>query len=44
LNSDSNFFYQENYIKLNNTDLTAEQTASHIVQAFGFPAIEQPKK
>jgi hypothetical protein len=44
LNSDNNFFYQENYIKLNNTDLTAEQTASHIVQAFGFHAIEQPKE
>lgn len=39
LNSDNSFFYQENYIKLNNTELTAEQTASRIVRAFGFHAM-----
>jgi shikimate kinase len=34
LNSNDDFFYTENYIKINNTNLTAAQAAQHIVDTF----------
>jgi hypothetical protein len=40
LNSNNDFFYTENYIKINNTALSAMETAQHIVETFGFPAIQ----
>lgn len=36
LNSDGDFFYEENYLKINNTDLPAEKVARMIVDKFGF--------
>jgi len=36
LNSTDDFFYTENYVKINNTNLTPEETAKQIVRAFGF--------
>lgn len=36
MNSTDDFFYRENYIKINNTHLTPEETARQIVEAFGF--------
>jgi len=36
MNTDSDFFYQENYIKINNTNLSPEATAKQIAQTFGF--------
>jgi hypothetical protein len=36
LNSDNDFFYQENYLKINNTALSPEESAQRIVDAFGF--------
>jgi len=35
MNSDGDFFYLENYIKINNTKLSAEDTAKEIASAFG---------
>ncbi len=40
LNSTNDFFYQENYIKINNTDLSAQETAQRIVEAFDFKTSE----
>lgn len=34
LNSNADFFYQENYLKINNTALSASETAQQIVAAF----------
>jgi hypothetical protein len=34
LNSDGDFFYTENYIKINNTNLTAAEAARQIVETF----------
>lgn len=39
LNSDDDFFYQENYLKINNTDLPADETARMIAGKFGFPEL-----
>jgi hypothetical protein len=36
LNTDEDFFYTENYLKINNTNLSAEETARKIVDKFGF--------
>ena len=36
LNSEGDFFYQENYLKINNTNLSTNETARRIVKEFGF--------
>ena len=36
LNTGGNFFYEENYLKINNTNLSPEETARKIVEKFGF--------
>jgi len=36
LNSTDDFFYTENYVKINNTDLMPEETAKRIAQTFGL--------
>ncbi len=36
LNSNGDFFYEENYLKINNTDLSADEAARMIVERFGF--------
>lgn len=36
LNSTHDFFYPENYLNINNTSLSAAETAKMIVDAFGF--------
>jgi len=39
MNTDGDFFYQENYLKINNTNLSPEETAKQIVEPFGFEII-----
>ena len=39
LNSNDDFFYQKNYIKIDNTHLTAHGTAHKIIEAFGFEEV-----
>jgi hypothetical protein len=36
LNTENDFFYPENYLKINNTILSPQETAHRIVGAFGF--------
>jgi AAA domain len=36
LNSDGDFFYNENYVKINNTNLSAEEVARQIKDTFGL--------
>jgi hypothetical protein len=36
LNSNGDFFYQENYLKLDNTNVSAADAARHIVETFKF--------
>jgi shikimate kinase len=36
LNTDDDFFYTENYLKINNTNLSAEEVGRKIVEEFGF--------
>jgi hypothetical protein len=36
LNSAGDFFFEENYVKINNTNLSAAEAARKIVDAFGF--------
>ncbi len=36
MNSRDDFFYRENYIKINTTNLTARETAQQIMDTFGF--------
>ena len=36
LNTDGDFFYTENFLKINNTNLSAEEAARKIVEKFGF--------
>ncbi len=36
LNTDGDFFCTENFLKINNTNLSAEETARKIVEEFGF--------
>jgi hypothetical protein len=40
LNSTNDFFYQENYLKVNTTSLSAAETAKRVVDAFGFRSAE----
>ncbi|MEJ7576831.1 MAG: AAA family ATPase [Pyrinomonadaceae bacterium] len=40
LNSDGDFFYEENYLKIDNTDLPADQVARMIVDEFSLPATD----
>jgi len=40
MNTNDDFFYQENYVKINNTDLSPEETANRIVEAFGFELVD----
>ena len=40
LNSNGDFFYQENYLKINNTNLSADETARMIVDKFGFSSVD----
>ena len=39
LNSNDDFFYQKNYIKIANTHLTAHVTVHKIVEAFEFEEV-----
>lgn len=39
MNTVGDFFYKENYVKVNNTDLSPEETAKRVVEAFGFELI-----
>jgi hypothetical protein len=41
MNSINDFFYQENYLKINNTAVSAA-AAEMIVEAFGFPTLAKP--
>ncbi|HEY0459517.1 MAG TPA: AAA family ATPase [Pyrinomonadaceae bacterium] len=36
LNTDDEFYYTENYVKINNTNLSANEAARKIVEKFGF--------
>jgi len=38
LNSAGDFFYRDNYIKIDNTHLSAAEAAQKVVEAFGFTA------
>ena len=40
MNTNNDFFYQENYVKINNTNLSPEETAKQIVDAFGFSIVD----
>jgi hypothetical protein len=40
LNSNGDFFYKENYIKINNTDLSAHEAAQRIVETFSLNTSE----
>ena len=42
MNSTNDFFYQKNYLKINNTAVAAAEAAALIVDAFGFPTREKP--
>ncbi|NJC96370.1 MAG: shikimate kinase [Anaerolineales bacterium] len=39
MNTDGDFFYEENYVKINNTELSPEATARHISEEFGFVTV-----
>jgi hypothetical protein len=39
MNSNGDFFYRENYIKIDNSNLPPAETALKIVQAFGFETL-----
>jgi len=40
LNSNDDFFHEENYLKINNTNLSADETARMIVDKFGYSSID----
>lgn len=40
MNTDDDFFYKKNYVKVNNTNLTPEETAGRIIKALGFKEID----
>jgi len=40
MNTNNDFFYQENYVKINNTNLSPEETAKQIVNAFRFSIVD----
>jgi hypothetical protein len=39
-NSNDDFFYKENYLKIDNTNLTATEAARRIVDAFGLATVD----
>jgi hypothetical protein len=39
-NTNDDFFYKENYLKVDNTSLTAAEAARRIVEAFGLAIVE----
>lgn len=39
MNTDGEFYYAENYLKLDNTKLPPEECARRIAEAFGLPAV-----
>lgn len=39
MNTDDDFFYKENYVKINNTSLSPEETAQRIIDAFGLKLV-----
>lgn len=41
MNSSDDFFYNDNYVKINNTNLMPEETAERIVEEFGFTEVSQ---
>jgi hypothetical protein len=41
LNATNDFFYPESYLKINNTSLSATETARTIVEAFGFRTMDE---
>jgi len=41
MNSTNDFFYQENYLKINNTSVSAAEAAEMIVDAFDFRTLEK---
>jgi len=43
LNSNGDFFYTENYLKIENTHLSALEAALRIVGTFGFAKYEESK-
>ncbi len=44
LNSAGDFFYEENYLKLDNTNLSAAEAARRIIAAFDFPLKNEPAR
>jgi hypothetical protein len=40
LNSDDDFFYEKNYLKINNTNLSAAETAQMIADKFAFSIVD----
>ena len=44
LNSTGDFFYTENYLKIENTRLSAQEAASRIVETFGFSRLERSEE
>jgi hypothetical protein len=40
LNSDGDFFYKDNYLKINNTNLSVDETARRIIDEFGFDIVD----
>ena len=42
LNSKGDFFYQDNYVKIHNTDLSAAEAAQKIIDEFHFSTIDVP--
>jgi hypothetical protein len=43
-NTNGDFFYQENYLKLENTNLSALEAAQRIVDAFGLPRVDADRQ
>ena len=39
MNTDDGFFYKENYVKINNTSLSPDETAQRIIDAFGLKLV-----
>jgi len=43
-NSSGDFFYRDNYIKINNTNLTPQETAERIVETFGLTKVNSDRR
>ena len=41
LNTTGDFFYEEYYVKIDNTELSAADAAQRIIETFRFPSIER---